>query len=301
LQIEYSSAMGGLKLGKEAQAKFDEARTNPDKAGFLDKKGAKRKNWNTRWFVLKDNYLFYCKNEKSLPQGIINLHGCTVSKLEGPNTRQYSFSLLAPKSVSIDAKWTNRTYLMAAKTPEDWKAWIETLEIAGKKSVERAAAAKAAIGGGAGSPSLTSTPSTGALGVEPTGKKGDESSGSDSEDEASPVEVKKVDGPLPIKREDSKTGGEIRGPRRKEESSSHDSDESTDDEKKPKSTSSPKAGRAKEESSGEEESDKLPRTPEAKKHRKKHSHKEKKEKREKKEKKSEPVSGKPKEESSEED
>jgi len=56
--------MPGLKLGKEAQAKFNEAKAHPDRAGSLEKKGAKRKNWNERWFVLKDNYLFYCKNEK---------------------------------------------------------------------------------------------------------------------------------------------------------------------------------------------------------------------------------------------
>jgi len=106
--------MGGLKLGAEAQAKFDEAKRRPDNEGTLDKKGAKRKNWNKRWFVLKDNYLFYCKNEKSNPQGIINLHGCTVSKIEGPTARPNSFSVLAPKSVSIDAKWTNRTYFFCS-------------------------------------------------------------------------------------------------------------------------------------------------------------------------------------------
>jgi hypothetical protein len=43
--------------------KFDEAREKPDHSGWLEKKGAKRKNWNKRWFVLKDNYLFYCKGK----------------------------------------------------------------------------------------------------------------------------------------------------------------------------------------------------------------------------------------------
>jgi len=132
----------GLKLGKEAQAKFDEAKSNPDMAGTLDKKGAKRKNWNSRWFVLKDNYLFYCKNQKTNPQGIINLHGCTVSRIEGPTARPNSFSLLAPKSVSIDAKWTNRTYFMAAKDAKEMDKWMRTLEENGKKAVERAAAKK---------------------------------------------------------------------------------------------------------------------------------------------------------------
>jgi len=85
--------MPGLKLGKEAQAKFNEAKVSPDKQGILEKKGAKRKNWNERWFVLKDNYLFYCKNEKSNPQGIINLHGCTVKDIQGPTARANSFFL----------------------------------------------------------------------------------------------------------------------------------------------------------------------------------------------------------------
>jgi len=138
--------MPGLKLGKEAQAKFNEAKVSPDKQGALEKKGAKRKNWNDRWFVLKDNYLFYCKNEKSNPQGIINLHGCTVSQIQGPTARPNSFSLLAPKSVSIDAKWTNLTYFMAAKDNKEMESWMSKLEDAGKKAVERAAAKKAESG-----------------------------------------------------------------------------------------------------------------------------------------------------------
>eukprot|EP01116_Phalansterium_solitarium_P016187 TRINITY_DN3706_c0_g1_i1.p1 TRINITY_DN3706_c0_g1~~TRINITY_DN3706_c0_g1_i1.p1 ORF type:complete len:274 (-),score=57.61 TRINITY_DN3706_c0_g1_i1:1144-1965(-) len=266
--------MGGLKLGLEAQAKFDEAKIHPDKSGYLDKKGAKRKNWNNRWFVLKDNYLFYCKTEKSLPQGIINLHGCTVSKIEGPNTRQFSFSLLAPKSVSVDAKWTNRTYLMAARNPDDWKAWMETLEGAGRKSVERAQAAKAA--GLAASPSITSKSENDA--PQKTEPDSDSSDSVDAEpEEPAPAQGSVEAGPLPIKREESK--GELR-PRRKEESSSGGESGSEDEAPKPVK---------KDEDSGTEE----PR-PEAKKHR----HKDKKERREKKERKEKRKERKQKKESS---
>ena len=129
--------MGGLKLGKEAQAKFDEAKEKPDNSGYLEKKGAKRKNWNNRWFVLKDNYLFYCKNQKSNPQGIINLHACTVSRIEGPTARPNSFSVLAPKSVSIDAKWTNRTYFFSAKDEKEMDHWMKVLEESGKKAAQK--------------------------------------------------------------------------------------------------------------------------------------------------------------------
>ncbi|PRP86445.1 hypothetical protein PROFUN_05364 [Planoprotostelium fungivorum] len=129
--------MGGLKLGREAQNKYDEARQNPDHAGFLEKKGAKRKNWNARWFVMKDNYLFYSKSKKANPQGIINLHGCTVVKPEGLNSRPTCFNVLAPKSVSIDSKWTNRLYFFAAKDDTEMKDWIKAIERASQKPSER--------------------------------------------------------------------------------------------------------------------------------------------------------------------
>jgi len=130
--------MGGLRLGKEAQSKYEEARRNSDLEGNLEKKGAKRRNWNTRWFTLKDNYLFYSKNKSSAPQGIINLHGCTVSRIEGPTVNKPNcFSLLAPKSVSIDSKWTNRTYVISGRDQKEVNHWMEILSEAGKKAVEK--------------------------------------------------------------------------------------------------------------------------------------------------------------------
>ncbi len=65
-----------------------------------------------------------------------------MSRIEGPTARPHSFSVLAPKSVSIDAKWTNRTYFMAAKDAKEMERWMKTLEENGKKAVERAAAKK---------------------------------------------------------------------------------------------------------------------------------------------------------------
>jgi len=204
--------MPGLKLGKEAQSKFEEAKQSPDKAGPLEKKGAKRKNWNDRWFVLKDNYLFYCKNEKSNPQGIINLHGCTVSQIQGPTARSNGFSLLAPKSVSIDAKWTNRTYFMAAKSPKEMQIWMEKLEENGKKAVERAQARKAEqvtpsspaatqpTPGDSDSSSDDEKPSTSATKGAPAAKKIESS---DSEDEP-PMKKEdiKIKQEEPIKKEE---------------------------------------------------------------------------------------------------
>jgi len=215
--------MPGLKLGKEAQAKFNEAKTNPDKQGILDKKGAKRKNWNERWFVLKDNYLFYCKNEKSNPQGIINLHGCTVSQIQGPTARASSFSLLAPKSVSIDAKWTNRTYFMAAKDPKEMESWMTKLEDAGKKAVERAAAKK-------------TEPKPEDVKTESTPTKSD-SSDESSEEEAAPVKKEEPKKEEPKKEEPKK---EVKKEEPKKE-------EPKKEEPKQKETSPPSSPKSKKE------------------------------------------------------
>jgi len=119
--------MGGLKLGKEAAEKYAQAQKGADFEGFLEKKGAMRKNWNKRWFILKENYLFYTKKQGDPPQGIINLHGATINETLGPTTRANSFSLLAPKSVSVDAKWTNRTFFICASSPEEMKKWSAAL------------------------------------------------------------------------------------------------------------------------------------------------------------------------------
>jgi len=119
--------MGGLKLGKEAAEKYALAQKDPDLEGMLEKKGAKRKNWTKRWIVLKENYLFYTKKQGESPQGIINLHGATITETQGPSFVPYSFSLLVPKSVSVDAKWTNRTFFMKASSSEEVKKWTTAM------------------------------------------------------------------------------------------------------------------------------------------------------------------------------
>jgi len=221
----------GLKLGKEAQAKFDEAKANPDLAGGLDKKGAKRKNWNSRWFVLKDNYLFYCKNQKTNPQGIINLHGCTVSRIEGPTARPNSFSLLAPKSVSIDAKWTNRTYFMAAKEAKEMEKWMRVLEENGKKAVERAAAKKQDDSTKKKDDKTKSTSSPAAS------KKKDASSEEESESSEGEKKPNKKGGSDSEKSESEQSESEEEKPKAAAKSKSESESESDDDKKKSESES----------------------------------------------------------------
>jgi len=184
--------MGGLKLGPEAQDKFEEAKREPDAQGFLEKKGAKRKNWNARWFVLKENYLFYCKTERSNPQGIVNLHGCTITRVSGPTiTKAFCFTLLAPKSVSIDAKWTGRTYFMAAKTEKEMEFWTKKLEESGRRAAEKAAE-KRGVASPQGTPKKEETVQPATMQVTRIDSPRSNSD-SESEDDEKPAESPKVE------------------------------------------------------------------------------------------------------------
>jgi len=116
-----------LKLAPDAKKKYDEATKNPTKSGWLEKVGGKRKTINKRWFVLKENYIFYAKKQGQDPLGVLNVYGGKAMAVEGPTYRQFSFTVLAPKSVSEDAKWVNRSYLFTASSSDEVSGWVDAI------------------------------------------------------------------------------------------------------------------------------------------------------------------------------
>jgi hypothetical protein len=82
---------------------------NPDKCGFMMKRGHRRKNWTNRWFVLQKDTLYYFKKKTDTkPVGEVPLRGVTVApsdkfekshmyELEAP-TIQKNFFLVAPSA-----------------------------------------------------------------------------------------------------------------------------------------------------------------------------------------------------------
>jgi len=75
----------GSSIGKHFSKKPDsasalsEAKQNPDLAGYLTKEGHKIKNWKRRYFILKDNLLYYFKDRKDKnPVGVIVLDRANV-------------------------------------------------------------------------------------------------------------------------------------------------------------------------------------------------------------------------------
>uniref|UniRef100_A0A7S4HZM6 PH domain-containing protein n=1 Tax=Vannella robusta TaxID=1487602 RepID=A0A7S4HZM6_9EUKA len=87
------------------------------KQGYLVKKGAKRRNWNTRWFILGYNHLAYYKNPgDSEPKGSLQLKGTTVEK--NPEVkRPHSFAVVTPL----------RTYFFCAKNEACMDEWMESI------------------------------------------------------------------------------------------------------------------------------------------------------------------------------
>ncbi|KAK5580730.1 hypothetical protein RB653_000754 [Dictyostelium firmibasis] len=89
------------------------------KQGYLTKKGAMRRNWTKRWFVLKQGYLFYFKTSKDKkPKGIIQLTNVVVSR------SYYKPNCMAVRS-STDKE--DREFLICANSQADLEDWIKSI------------------------------------------------------------------------------------------------------------------------------------------------------------------------------
>jgi hypothetical protein len=91
-----------------------------DKEGELKKQGHVVRNWKARWFIIKDNNLYYFKKKgDSKPIGEIPLPGSTI-KSDPKIKRTHTFELYSPQ--------INKIYYCQANTREEMKSWITALE-----------------------------------------------------------------------------------------------------------------------------------------------------------------------------
>ncbi|EGG19880.1 RhoGEF domain-containing protein [Cavenderia fasciculata] len=89
------------------------------KQGYLTKKGAMRRNWTKRWFVLKQNYLFYFKTSRDKkPKGIIQLVNVGAVK------SFYKPNCMAIKSL-VDRE--EREFLICATSASELEEWIKAI------------------------------------------------------------------------------------------------------------------------------------------------------------------------------
>eukprot|EP00727_Mastigamoeba_balamuthi_P012821 m51a1_g8161 putative p21-activated protein kinase (363) ;mRNA; f:67447-69230 len=74
--------------------------SDPEKEGWLNKRGHIVKNWKKRWFRLKNGSLYYFKEKQDgAPKGEIRLKGYTVEAASGPETtgKDFCFALRSVK------------------------------------------------------------------------------------------------------------------------------------------------------------------------------------------------------------
>ncbi|XP_041460095.1 pleckstrin-like [Lytechinus variegatus] len=91
------------------------------KEGFLVKKGHKRTNWRTRWFVLtNDSIAYYKQTSDALPAGVVELRGCSVISpcLQYANKKGFAFMITNQEGHEL---------LMQASTVEEREAWAKAI------------------------------------------------------------------------------------------------------------------------------------------------------------------------------
>jgi len=86
------------------------------KAGYLRKKGAKRRNWTRRWFVLRGSVLSYYKAETSeQPKGTIKLEMAVVATSQ---RKPFCFFVRTPQ----------RILMMWPESRDERDGWIEAIK-----------------------------------------------------------------------------------------------------------------------------------------------------------------------------
>ncbi|UYV77460.1 CYTH1 [Cordylochernes scorpioides] len=110
---------------------------NPDKEGWLWKQGGRYKSWKRRWFILKDNCLYYFKCVKdNKPQGIIPLENIQVRDVQD-RKMPHCFEIYSTGSEMIKAcktdyngkvvKGNHNMYRMSAASQQKKDEWIDSI------------------------------------------------------------------------------------------------------------------------------------------------------------------------------
>jgi len=91
-----------------------------DKSGYLVKEGGKFKTWKKRWCVLKNNVVYYSKDQNSGELGIIRLSGVNAESiiLNDKKKKKNCFEIGTP----------NRIYYLSAETEPERDEWIKAVK-----------------------------------------------------------------------------------------------------------------------------------------------------------------------------
>lgn len=111
---------------------------NPEREGMLTKEGGIHRTWKPRYFILKDNCLFYFRNKGDKePTGIIPLENLQVRE-NNDIRRKHCFEIYAPGGAIIKACKTESDgkvvtghhdiYRICASSAEERTEWIKSIK-----------------------------------------------------------------------------------------------------------------------------------------------------------------------------
>jgi len=111
------------------------------KRGTLKALGHNGKEWKGRFFMIKDNFMHYFKQEgETKPDGVIPLEGCTVTPTPkgGKVDCNHVFELVA----------CSRSYLLNAESDENMNEWVTAITKASRMSIRDLYEIQAELGSG---------------------------------------------------------------------------------------------------------------------------------------------------------
>jgi len=107
----------------------EQTKETAQKVGFLTKRGAKWKNWKRRYFVLKDNFLYYFAEPKdAVPKGVMFLEAASVANAEQISKKPNCFSVTPKKSFTMRDPWKDRVYFMQCANAKEMQAWMDAIK-----------------------------------------------------------------------------------------------------------------------------------------------------------------------------
>jgi len=102
--------------------------SNPQKEGMLWKRGHVVKNWKQRWFRIRNDTMYYFKDQKDPePAGEVLLKRCEVVPTEKMSGREFCFEL--------DAKAIDKVFYIQASSKREMDEWIDAIKKASDFSI----------------------------------------------------------------------------------------------------------------------------------------------------------------------
>ena len=115
------------------------------KAGVLDRRGLVLGRWKRRFYILRDTFLFICREEpESLADGIARPDHVIFLNTTGVDCRESPPDKKHPHLFTITIKQPKEEHVLAAPTEEERADWVEKINASIKLSTDAAEAAASA-------------------------------------------------------------------------------------------------------------------------------------------------------------